>query len=103
MAKRTTAKRRRRSGPARIRYEDIAAEFYQEVVAPRRVLIHSGYDLDHLRRFFRGRAVTGIDSALIRGYALARQDQAAPIPTINGELRTLARVLRFAAQNGKLG
>ena len=102
MAKRATAKKRRRIAPARVRYEDIAAEFHQEAVSPGRVLIHSGYDLDHLRRFFRRRAVTAIDAASIREYTLWRQDQTAPIQTINGELDTLVRVLQFAAKKGKV-
>lgn len=100
MAKR--AKRRRRSAPVRVRYEDIAAEFHQKVVVPRRVLIDSGYDLDHLRRHFGGGAITAIDEASIREYALTRQEQAAPVATINGEIRTLDRVLKFAVQTGKL-
>jgi hypothetical protein len=84
------------------RYEDIAAEFHRVVVVPRRVWIDSGYDLDHLRRHFRRRAIAAIDEASIREYALTRQDQGAPAATINGEIRTLDRVLQFAVQTGKL-
>jgi hypothetical protein len=92
MAKRIATRRRRRG----FGFDAVADRFNQNAPgAP-------GYNLDRLKRFFRGRRVAEIDSALVRRYALKREEQGGTTQIINLELRTLAQLLRFAVDKGML-
>jgi integrase len=56
----------------------------------------------NLRRHFDGRAATGITSAMIRAYQVARRRDGAATGTINRETSALARMFRLAVRHGLL-
>jgi integrase len=87
----------------RIRYEEIAQDLRQHyAVTGSRDVDEAGWRLTHLDEFFSGRRVASIGPAEATDYALKRQGQDASNATINRELAVLVRMLRLAAENGKL-
>jgi integrase len=58
--------------------------------------------MTHLKAFFGGARASGIDTARVRQYIAARQEQRAANATINRELAALKRAYSLACQAGKL-
>jgi integrase len=56
----------------------------------------------HLEPFFRGRRMTGIETADVRTYTLKRKRQGASNATINRELQALRRMFTLAVKGGRL-
>jgi hypothetical protein len=60
------------------------------------------YHVEHLRRFFRRRLVTAIDSPSVVKYAMQREASSAAASIVNEELWVLSHLLRFAVQRNWL-
>jgi hypothetical protein len=113
MGKRAGHPKKHRSPTRAPRYEDIVQEYqrdYQSRMASadpeerHRALqtTLSGFDLEHLQRSFGRLPIASIQSPMIVKYAVRRQEKGASIPTVNHELETLVKLLRFAVRAGKL-
>jgi len=106
MPKRAVAEERRNTSRPRFRdvvrahQRDVQASQGSEDAAERDRALQrrlSGYDVEHLEKFFGKRPLADITESLVVKYAIRRQGQGAAIATVNGELKTLWRLSRFAA------
>ena len=87
----------------RIRYEEVAADLrlHYETTGARNIK-EADTRLKPLARFFAGRRVASIGPADITAYSAKRQAENVSNGSINRELAVLGRMLRLAAENGKL-
>ena len=87
----------------RIRYEEAEKDLTRHYTTTAcRALSEVGPRLVHLRAFFAGRTIARLGPADVTAYAEKRQSEGAANGTINRELALLGRMLRLAAENGKL-
>jgi hypothetical protein len=87
----------------RIRYEEVAEDlrvYYR--TTGKRDLAEAEFRLKHLDSFFERTRAVSITPDRITRYVDARQQAGAANGTINRELATLSRMLRWAHRNGKL-
>jgi len=87
----------------RIRYEEASADLVEHYKTTEdRELGETEARLKHLDRFFASSRLVTITPDIVTRYAGARKDQGAANGTINRELSTLSKLLRLAAEHGKL-
>ena len=89
---------------ARFKFDDALADYLTDQEVNDRVgLAKFKRRLElHLVPYFRGRRMTGIETADVRSYTLKRKREGASNATINRELQALRRMFTLAVRAGKL-
>ena len=87
----------------RIQYEEVAQDLRTHyATSGGRDLKECEFLFGHLGAFFRTKRIVGIGAPEITQYVASRQKEGAANASINRELALLSKMLRLAAENGKL-